>query len=658
MVKATEMKKTRVSAARKVIATARRLSQEQGNVQALPATRLERGSAEGKPTLMVVYPMTGGGEPHRLDLSFLLEFPLLVELFAEGAMQAWKSVGLKTRRAHCVTLRSYWFAYLSERRLFDVAPERLDEQVMGGFNAWLLEKRQPNGKPLHPNTIRKALGALRIVLACAPGAGALRDIVPAGPRGAARKTEPTEVLQFDDLLRVMAAAEKEVLALRARWEQGRRLLKIGYALLEQGAELVPNPTINPQSRLEFNVALALAMLDKRYPGVIPGSEVIRAHDPKLAATVRNAIGNKTASGYFYAGSRDLVPLALCIAFATVFNPDTLLGLKWSGIDRTVDRLGKAAVQFDVRGGEKNEQAEEVDSDDPAHMPLVKIIGDKPRANRQLVRLLDPEASGPEQVSLNLVLDLLTSLTERIRPHVMAQEYSDRVFLFVQRSRAKRAKGFGSSIASESGDITWQFLLRDFIIDHQLPGFTLQTLRATLLDFVQLFNRGDLEAAQHVGSHRSRVTTWTHYTSNLVRRLLQEATGETLLVRERWLDSEGHLDPRKHRESTSKGCATPGWMCLDPYESPRPNQRKGRLCTAYGECPDCPLAAARPDNPRNVMLYEALRRAIYRSVGRVTPLVWQKRWAPVVVALDVLLARVQPAVLERSRALHVELPDVG
>lgn len=654
------MKKSRVSVAQKVVATARRLDQELGNITALPTTRLERGIADGKPTLVAIFPMQGGGEPHRLDLSFLLDFPLLAEIFAEGVLQCGKSLDANTRQTNCRELRTYWFAYLSERRLFDIAPERLDEQVMAGFNSWVHQKRKANGQPLHPNTIRQALGALRKVLANAPGAGALLDRVPAGPRGAARKTEPTEVLQFDELMQVMDAAEKDVLALRFRWDEGQRLRKRGYELLAEGAELERNPRVNPRSRSEPNVALVLAMLDKRYPGVIPDLDVIRADDAKLWATVEKSLTHKIATGYFYASSRDLVPLVLCMAFATVFNPDTVLGLEWKNIDRTVDRLGKGAVQFDVRDDneEQNENAEEGEAESPADNPLLRIIGDKPRAKRHLVRLLDPEASRQAQVSLNLVLDLLIALTDRIRPSVAAPEHRDRVFIFVQRVGPKRAKGFGSAINGGSSDVVWRRALHDFIADYKLPGFTIQTIRATLLDFVQLFNRGDLEAAQLVGNHASRVTTWTHYTSSLVKRLLQEATGETLLVRDRWLDSEGKLDPRRHREWTNKGCATPGWMCLDPFESPRPNQRSDRLCTAYGECPDCPLAAARPENPRNVMLYEALRRAIYRSVGRVTPPVWQKRWAPVVVALDALLAGVQPAVLERSRSLHVELPDVG
>jgi hypothetical protein len=59
-----------------------------------------------------------------------------------------------------------------------------------------------------------------------------------------------------------------------------------------------------------------------------------------------------------------------------------------------------------------------------------------------------------------------------------------------------------------------------------------------------------------------------------------------------------------------------------------------------------------------MLYEALRRAIYRSIARVTPPVWSERWAPVVVALDNLLVSVPAQVLQESRKLTVELPDIG
>jgi hypothetical protein len=148
------MKKSRVSVAQRVVATARRLNQEHGNVQALPTTRIERAHTDGKPTLTAVFPLKGGGEPHRLDVSFLLDFPFLAELFAEGLLQWGKSLDPKTREVRRNQLRTYWFAYLSERQIFKIAPEGLHEEFMAGFNAWLHQKRQANGQPLSPNTIR------------------------------------------------------------------------------------------------------------------------------------------------------------------------------------------------------------------------------------------------------------------------------------------------------------------------------------------------------------------------------------------------------------------------------------------------------------------------------------------------------------------------
>lgn len=655
-------KKSRSNRAQQVVEAARRRNAEQGNVQDLPFTRVEHGTADGKPTITAIFPKKGGGEPQRVDLSFLLEFPRLTDFFAEALLKAMKNYGRMSRIVFAINLRSNWFAFLGERGYTNLCPEDLDEQIMTGFNTWLHGLRKADGSAYQPLTISQRLGALRGALA-ASNMPHLVDLMPRGPRGAQRKLEPTAVLQFDQLLAVIAAVEKEVLALHDDWEKGQRTLMHGRELLSNGAVLVKSPRIqNVMLVEESNLAIALAMIDQRYSGVIPDREVISADNAVLGATVQYGISMAKMTRYFYAGGSDLVPLVLSIAIATVFNPETILNLNWKNIDRNVDPLsnGRRAVQFDVMEEvDKAETSMETGASDATESPLAKITGDKPRAGRQLVRLLDPEASGANQVSLNMVLDLLIAMTERIRPFVIEPEtHGDRIFLYVTKIRAKRAKGFGGDTYAASGDEVWRLGLAHFIKDNNLPEFTLKTIRATMLDYVQLFNRGDLEAARQVGNHASRVTTWTHYTSNLVQQMLQEATGETLLVRERWLDSEGKIDPRKHREWTSKGCATPGWICLDPFDSPRPNQKQGRLCSAYGECPDCPLSAARPVNPRNVMLYKALRRAIYRSIARVTAPVWQDRWAPVVAALDGLLANIPAQVLQESRKLIVELPDIG
>ncbi len=652
------MSAKRVSQAERVVANARARQARQGDVAALPSTRLERKDVNGKPTLTAIFAGTGGREPHELDLSYMLDSPGLCELFAKGFLAWGKNQDPKTRYTASRNLGRGWFGYLRVHQLMTITPDQLDEQVMAGFKEWLNHRKKKDGKSLSPNSIRGLLNTLRGMLR-ATEANELLDRVPPGPRSAVRKTQPTEVLRLDELMTVMGAVEKEILALRDRWACGRQLLAIGRRQLVAGTGLEPNRSYE-RFKSESNLALTLAILDQRYPGVIPDLSVIKSDDPLLGATVMYAFGSGKVTGYFYASARDLIPLVLALAFATVFNPDTILKLEWKNIDRNVDRIGdgRPAIRFDV-GGEDEGQGAAAAGDQGDAAPLTKVTGNKPRAQRQLVRMLDPEASGDDQVSLNLVLDLVTEMTARIRSYAIGEgEYADRVFLYVQHNRAKRPKGFGSAKKGASTDCVWIHGLKEFITDNNLPNFTLKTIRATLLDYVQLINRGDLEAARAVGDHRSRVTTWTHYTSSLVKRLLQEDTGETLLVRERWLNSEGDIDPRLFRKWTSKGCATPGFHCLDPFDSARPNQRKGRLCAAYGECPDCPLAASVPNNPRNVALYEALRRAIYRSVSTMTAPMWRLRWAPVVAALDSLLSSVPPAVLKKSRQIVVELPSVG
>lgn len=95
---------------------------------------------------------------------------------------------------------------------------------------------------------------------------------------------------------------------------------------------------------------------------------------------------------------------------------------------------------------------------------------------------------------------------------------------------------------------------------------------------------DLAAAQALGNHRSPQTTWTHYTSSGVKKRYLERIGEVILLRERWIGSKGIIDPRwsgGQRSSNSR------FHLLHRFHSPRPNQKHGQACTAFGECPGCP-----------------------------------------------------------------------
>lgn len=664
----TGLRGKKKSAAEKVVEQTRTRAATTVAVPELPSSRLEyRNDANGKPTLWAIFPNKEKGH-HQVDLSFLYEFPALMRPFAAGFLKWGRVATPDSRNTTRDYIRRYWFTYLSTNGLTQLRLEEIGEQVLTGFNTWLYGEisrtpcGKPRGKPLSLGTIRSALGNLRVVARNLESGRFLAELIPKGPLGTARSAKPTEILTYNDLLAVWSAVEKETLALAARWAKGRELLERGRMALAAGHRLEPNPgrvvKRNPRSLSEENLALCIAMLDAAYPGVIPDTSEIEKHNILLGRTIDEAFGRTRVVSYLLPSARDMVPLVLQIALATVFNPDTNLKLEWKNIDRNVDRLGIKVIGFNVTEDDEINEDDTKDTDNAAN-PLLKIIGDKPRAqaNRSQVRLLDPQASEPSQPSLNLVLDLLQDMTKRIRllvPH----DQKDRIYLWVQETNKKCPKSFGSVHSLPCKDKSWAYAIRRFIKENKLPYFTLSTIRGTLLNFTQLRNRGDLEKARQLGNHSRAITTWTHYTSDLVKKLLTESTGEILKLRDRWIDTNGVIDPRGTGKDADKGCATPGWGCLDPYDSPRKGQKKSRLCNAYGECPDCPLAMSRPFNSNDVRLWEALERAIYRSVRSMTSAMWCEQYIPVLASLKNLLASVPPQVLAESRKIRVELPDVG
>lgn len=529
------------------------------------------------------------------------------------------------------TVRRGFLSYLNFSKLTQIHPSDIDDEVLIGFREWLL--RPSSGKPLHPKTVGKLLGMVRVSLESVEGGQWVQDArriaerVPFGIAGVRTKLEPTEVLSTDALLSIMHSAEKEVLEIEARLHNATGLIAEGRERLAAlGCKLQKNK--NDYADL----ATCLAKIDALFSNVVPDLESLARNDRDLANAVKSIHTQRKVSSFFHPTARDLVPFIILLTISTVFNPDTVLTLEWSCINRDRDRAGT---------------------------PAVEIVGVKGRASSDLVRLLDPESGVSQSLSLHRLLNCLKELCARVRP-LVNKEHADRLFVYVPESRDKNPRSFGSYQGGNevaSGDITWRYNLRSFIRAHQLPHFSLGQLRPTILDMVQMID-GGLEAAQKVGNHRSPITTWTHYTSSGVRNRYRERIGQVLLLRERWITSRGDIDPRRLDSSQDKGAATPGFICFDPFDSPRPNQQPGKLCSDYGGCPSCPLGGARPNDPTSVAYYTALKETIFKSQSKMSARTWLERWVPVLADLRALLELVSNEVLNESKKIRITLPLVG
>ncbi|MES2298672.1 MAG: hypothetical protein V4582_16630 [Pseudomonadota bacterium] len=631
----TRKAKTPSSAASIVAQTKKKMEQE-GKVGSIAGTRAEHSmdARTGEPVLAAVFPRQGGREPHYVDLSFLLAFPNLQPMFVD-AFLCWGATVSPQTRLNCRDyLRRYFFAYVKSNWSDFIHPVDIDDEMLAGFRDKLLNESGQRVKALHPHSVRTAMGVLRSTLGAlntgqwASVANRIAERIHSGSVGVARKTVPTRVLGLEQLLAILGAAEREVLAIEQRFANARVLMADGRARLHDTARIMNN------TRSDYrNFSVCLAAVDEAYPELVPDVAVIKQRNPALGRAITHIHGQAVVTSHFYPSGRDLVPFVLLLTVATVFNPDTILSLNWRDIDFNKDQAGT---------------------------PVIEIVGVKGRAVRDLARALYQDATVSSRLSLKQLLVCLREITTRIRAH-LAPEHTDRLFVYVQQFGVKRPKGFGEDgerrCMTGSNDRVWGLGLMNFIKDNKLPPFTLGQLRPSILDMVQ-FMDGSLEAARKVGNHGSPATTWTHYTSGGVRARYRERIGQVIVMRERWLQTSGVIDPRRLAPGQDKGAATPGFSCLDPFDSPRPNQQPGKLCKDYGGCPSCANAAAHPGDPVNVAYYTALEVAIYRSQGAMSARTWIERWTPILADLAALRAWISSDVLEASREISIRLPNVG
>lgn len=564
---------------------------------------------------------SGHSDLSKLSLEFLGAAPGIEGPFTAG-IRLWAADKAHMTRVQLVGhLRREWVPYLVSSGLGRITLEEVDGAVLAGFVAWLNRRAEGTSNArLHPAVRRNAFAAVRTVLHglqalprfTEPARRALASF-PVNPwPQASRRSKPRERLRLDEVQAVLAAAEREVVDAIQMTAQTERMIADGHSL---------TPCV-VSSRTPFrSINIALAKLSTLELPV--DLATVKAEDIHLfhAIPLHGGIGGLTK--YLYPTSRHLVPFVVLFALETAFNPDTVLETELKGISEST-LLGQ---------------------------PRLTIKGSKGRAAADPVV---PIGSATAGVDLSAVLGCLRSWTTRIRDKAPVWA-TDRVFLYVPE---KTSKDVGTFILRDGQrSVSWGNSLKRFCRDNRLPSFTLGQLRPSVLDEFQQ-RSGDIKATQFLARHKSAGTTWTSYTSDGTKQRLRERLGEVMLLAERWIETGGVIDPRDRVASRDPGAATPGFLCFDPFDSPRPGQRRSKLCQAYGECPSCPLAAVRASDAVAVAWLIALRRRLAEQCPTMPAEVFSAKWSEVVEDLNSLLRMVDDDVLVRAAAYKLNLPDVG
>lgn len=594
----------------------------------------------GAPRLRVIIP--DKKKPEFYDLSGLLVQPEIARFFAEG-FRHWAAGPLKTksRVVCCRVLNTNFGAFLATLK-GHVPLKSIDEPFWTSFIVWLNGPRKQDGRPFAQATRANVLGA---VTACIdaleghPEHGAIaiylkdRSGFPRNPwPGRTTKNVPTPVLSSPERRAVILACLSEIAVLRKHLEDRETILDAGRVLLNEAR------TEGQEPPYWSEIGVCAARIAEAFPDRLASLADLYALDRSLGKAVQYKHQSLPVRKLLYATFRDLVPFVLLIAIKTAFNPDTLLTLTWSQTRRSDD--GATVTFLGVKNRAKNLQASIVLDDG---------IND-----------FDVPAEPGVPFGMAELLALLRQLTERCRAILANKEHADRLFLGVPMWAGSEAKSY-AHLLGPSADTAWKHALAQFIYEHEkdynLKTFTLRTLRFTELE--QEWRRtGDVLAVRDRAGHVSASTTREYYSSDGMRRESQERVAEIQTYLHRCAETDGRSDPR-HQPERCRSAATPGFGCFDPYHSPRPGQREGRLCSAYGECPDCPLVQAWPQDVQAAAWYLALPKAIHDArQGRVSARHWAEKWPPILNALEALLAAIPVDVRAKASLYHVKLKPVG
>lgn len=574
---------------------------------------------KGPDPFLLFFPIAGE-QLQVVNLHFLTSLTNLAEPLLIGFSNWATDKAVGTRKVSKVILQLGFCAYLHAAGATDISLSDLSQVHLHGFVKWLSRSAESGGRPWTVayredllNGLRKMLNALKSDARYGYDASRLLDQFPVRSfLGSGKKSKPTERLSLDQLRQVLEAAETEIRSIVLMLAEGEKLLVDG--ILESEANL---GTVQYRSK-----AFVLARLAS-IPG-LPSLKSVEAFDSKLFHAISRNGGIKSFTKYLFPTPRHLIPFVLLIAISTAFNADTVRSLTWNNIS------------FENVFGSM----------------MVRLIGTKGRSGVQVLPISSESTNG---IGLGIALDTLRGWTSRLSP-LMPPSTGDFIFLWVP-SRGPPAASTYTNPEGINHPVNWMSNLNHFCSDHGIDKFSLRQIRPTILDELQQ-QSGDILLAQQLGRHRDPSTTWSHYTSDGTKKRYKEALGKVFMLRERWIITNGVIDPQDRTGSQDEGAATPGFLCLDPFDSPQPNQRQGRLCTAYGRCPSCPLAAANISDRVSVAYYQALRRAIVSSRSQMNPQVYISQWAVVLADHDSLLSQVPAEVQEQAAKIVFNLPQVG
>lgn len=563
-------------------------SGRKGSARALTPAGAEIKASESE---LIVTVMDAGAPSGRqsFDCSKWLVLPSLAIEFANALPRVLtKRNTPRTKQQLVYDLGHGFFAFCSTLPSGSTMDSsHLTQELVTNFAAHLQRARSEDGSPRYAIwTRRHYLGALRSALEVLRAAGRLEgDItVPSIKGHGAPKTKP---MDRSDYLRFIAVCLADVT---------QCMTEVSSAWNQVGERVEPSPSAACSSSLARAVSAAM---DKY--SILPERQWLKVHDKELFAQVDGEY--QAVMKVMHPMSQHLTPFIYYLAAITLYNTQPLLEMRLEdAIETSILGVARLSLHpFKTRG--------------------------KQYQHRSFV--LTDELDNPA-----VIIRYLVRWTDRLRDAVPAR-YRSQLFVYVCRNRGnaqfafplyERDKGFSPKFAANAAR---------YCKEKGFPSVGTRLLRATGADLAhELFDGDPLSVGALLG-HVGVASMVTAYRSDDAKRRDEDRLAGAMAARERWLNSRGKSDARRESADADRSAATPGFTCIDPFNSPIPGEKPDRLCAAYGFCPDCPLAQPDANVAYTVARLLQLRERLLEARDRHGIAVWRTRFSDQLDAINLV-----------------------
>lgn len=579
---------------------------------------------ESADRLEAAFRRVGNQRDNIVNLSRWKSIGAAAPIFAEAFCRANKNSRETTRSSSAGNIASGLVQYLTVKGVKINGPDDIPMDLGESLLKYLKGKDATHPVALSEQTQRHYYGTFKKVVLALHEMDPRWKVIRIPPKpfaGLPRKSKPKE-LDRAAWANVMKAAVEECIA----------TMDEVWPLLDRVHSAIAQKKKGDAVSLS-DPADAIAQILANFDGHFPRQAEVR----KLPG-----VGKISESDYFrlrrlaHPIGGDLISFFLVMAMHSGFNEQPLRTLTLDGISEHYP-LGRKRTVI------KSSKRRSGNSDHGAPQRAAFPASDHPLAPERLI-------------------SFVIAWTRRIRDYAVGELAND-FFLHAvsEGGRHKRRGMLIDSYSARTDDVNTR-VTGYITMFCKRRGLKYSGSRANRLAFseaVDGLTDGDAYELRAMLGHRLLTTGQDSYQTTTMQQRQKEQMAGAMTAHERWVTSNGKIDTRSTRSDREQSAATQGFCCADPFESPQPGQRHGKLCTSYGACPACPLAAADPNKAYALARFLQLQELYEEARAELGSEIWRRKFENAYLALrDSWIPAVSTTANRQSATLIMLTPLPG